>query len=431
MRSLFLALAAWTIQAHAVADLSGRVFSNIYLPVPGTSQKAHLIQQVQGLSLQYDPHFGEGQGANVDVLGLYYTATADPSMARSEAELREAYYRFHRDGIELRAGRQIISWGKTDVISPTDFLIGQDFRRFTPLTETRRLGADGVQVSFVPNQGDSAWSFTGVWNFDFAHSTVLLPPGSTSTHSEIHDAGNPPVTWDNSEVALKASYAPPSWDLALLYFRGFNHTAQLTKGDVTGGVDPVVAVEPRYTRVQSFGLDASYSFSRWVWRLESAYTKTDNDGALTAMYQPSHLDAVMGLERPFLTNWRVQAQALARYFPHYRDPASETGLGVIDEAINQALAKANSLQQGYDRSWKAGGTLRLSYGNDETTWNPEVFLISYPATQEVFIRPRVLWRTTSSLQFDAGMDRYVGPRETVIGRYTAYSAYFLEGRLLF
>lgn len=409
----------------------GRLFSNFYVPVKGSGSEQNLIQQAQGLSLELEPSFTENQSATFNLLGLAYSATADPRMPRQELDFREGYYRYSKNSWDFRAGRQIISLGKTDVITPTDFLIGHDFRRFTPETESRRIGADGVMLSFTPQEGASPFNLTAVWNLDFAKSKLLLPPGSTTANSQLLEVEDPPVTFENSEVLLKASWIQSSYDFSLKYFRGWNHTPQLTKGQVTGNFNPLVQIQPQFTKIQSLGFDTSLNLEQWVVRFETAYTRTSNDQASTALYQPSHLDAVLGLERSILENWRLQAQAVARYFPRYLDPNSETGAGLVDTTINRALAKANALVQAYDRSWKAGATLRIAYGSQEANWNPEIFVLSYPATDELFIRPRLLYRLTQSLQLDVGMDRYLGPKETVIGRYKPFSSYFLEARWLF
>ena len=54
--------------------------------------------------------------------------------------LREAWISYAKNGWEAKLGQQIIPWGKSDIINPTDFLTAKNYTFFNPDQEVRRLG---------------------------------------------------------------------------------------------------------------------------------------------------------------------------------------------------------------------------------------------------------------------------------------------------
>ena len=63
-------------------------------------------------------------------------------------ELREAFVDVRLGRLDLRAGRQIIAWGRADGVNPTDNLSGQDLTLLVPDDDDRRLGTTAVRASY-------------------------------------------------------------------------------------------------------------------------------------------------------------------------------------------------------------------------------------------------------------------------------------------
>ena len=66
---------------------------------------------------------------------------------RARGELREAFVTFASGPFELKAGRQIIAWGRADGINPTDNLTAQDLTLLAPDDSDRRLGSTAVRAT--------------------------------------------------------------------------------------------------------------------------------------------------------------------------------------------------------------------------------------------------------------------------------------------
>ena len=118
---------------------------------------------------------------------------------------------------------QTIPWGSSDVVNPTDFLTARDYSFYAVETEKTRTGAISVLVSH-------AWPHveTTVVATPVPPSTVLLlppnalPMGITLAEPEAFDH-----KLENTEVAGKMKFSGRKWDLALVGFRGFNHTPRI------------------------------------------------------------------------------------------------------------------------------------------------------------------------------------------------------------
>jgi hypothetical protein len=80
--------------------------------------------------------------SHVSVFGEGWAALRGPATAGDvRGELREAFVTVTSGPLEVRAGRQIIAWGRADGINPTDNLTGQDLTLLAPDDSDRRLGA--------------------------------------------------------------------------------------------------------------------------------------------------------------------------------------------------------------------------------------------------------------------------------------------------
>ena len=50
--------------------------------------------------------------------------------------------------LDVRAGRQIIAWGRADGLNPTDNLTGEDLTLLAPDDDDRRLGTTALRASY-------------------------------------------------------------------------------------------------------------------------------------------------------------------------------------------------------------------------------------------------------------------------------------------
>ena len=75
----------------------------------------------------------------------------DQDLARSGSsvswDIREGYAQLTRGQLDLRAGRQVIVWGRADKVNPTDAWSSRDFMLLAPNDDDQRLGVISLQAT--------------------------------------------------------------------------------------------------------------------------------------------------------------------------------------------------------------------------------------------------------------------------------------------
>ena len=279
---------------------------------------------------------------------------------RFRAALREAYVSMRKHGWMLRVGQQIIPWGSSDGVNPTDVLTAHDYSFFVVETEKTRSGAMSVLLSKAwPNIEASV-----VATPRHPTTVLLIPPGALPQYVTIAEAAPYEPKLENTEVAGKLKFSGPKWDFAWMGFRGFNHTPEL---EVVSADDMGAVVRQTHHRIYVAGIDGSASAGKLVARIEAAFVRTENYDGRDPTGQPTYLYGVFGLERPLGDRIRVQAQAIARSYPGWTGLDNVTGPDPATTGALQLVAAANALLLDYQNRYRPSGTLRIAYAERGAT----------------------------------------------------------------
>ncbi len=414
--------------AGAPWNLRGRIFSDIYVPTTRASENTYPYIATAAW-LQADPKFDERTFGNLiletNVVEAAESGSGGPTTRSVNVDLREAYLAYADAGWDLRIGRQIIPWGKSDIVNPTDFLSAKDFTRFNPDDEIKRIGATSVKTSWTPKDGSSPLTFSAVWTPIFPKSRLLIPVASIPTNVRIGPSNEAPTNLSASEVGLKATYFAPSWDVSLLGFRGWNHLPEFVFSSATA---TEVTVASSYHQIRAFGLDFSKTAEDWVFRGEGAYVWTENNDGLNPQIQPTHIDAVLGVEKAFGDSFRIQVQGILRHHPNYLSPDETPGATPNEILINRGIAVTNALVLGYQHKTREGATVRVSYISEQSGWEFDALGLMYFNDQDYLIRPKVTRAWTDTFKTSVGVDHHGGPERTQLGALTGYNSLFLEAK---
>ena len=207
-----------------------------------------------------------------------------------EGELREAYVIGRlTNSLDIKAGRQIVVWGKSDTIRITDVLNPLDLRE-PGLTDLEDLRLPVFMTKLDYYFGN--WNLSGIaiheirfdkqpaFGSDFYPYTTPLPP-----EEKLSDGG------DNTEygIALKGIFS--GWDLSFFYAHIFWDTPHATL--VTASLSPELLLS--HPRVHMMGSAVNVAIGNWIVKGEAAYI----DG-LEFFNEPDEsycrIDAMMGLE---------------------------------------------------------------------------------------------------------------------------------------
>ncbi|QTQ11557.1 hypothetical protein HRI96_04660 [Treponema parvum] len=194
--------------------------------------------------------------------------------SRTEIELKEAYADWTYGSFGIRAGRQIIVWGKSDGVQIVDIVC--------PLDNTSLTGSDITDQRLPVN----ALSFnlrSDMLSLDVTAIPVFTPAKMPQKDNPLYgvlfpsySSGNA-MTWKepeevrfslkNTEYAVRLSAWLPFADLAASFFTGNDDTAVYAmKSDASG-----ITLDGSYDRIYMSGLECAIPLSDFVLRGECAF----------------------------------------------------------------------------------------------------------------------------------------------------------------
>jgi len=407
---------AGSVEASEQPFWSGRVYFDAYAPLrdPNHSDFRELVSSIW---LTGAPKLAESSSAS-------FTLQAEARESGVTLGIREATVSWAKGNLDLRVGRQIVSWGKSDAVNPTDFLSAKNYTVFNPDEEVRRTGTELIQFSWVPARssgGSSPWVLTAVYAPKPARSRLLIADSTVPTGVTLVNGSSVPATGlDEGELGVKASYSQSSWDLEVLAFRGWNHLPDL---QLVG-----TSLTQTHHHESGLGINASASSGRFVFRAESAWIWTENPDGLNPLVEPTHWDSVLGVERSMGEDFRIQLQMISRVHPDFLKP-EDVFTSPVDPRL--ALAKANALVQGYQFKTRIGATFRAAYTSASTGFEAELFALGNFMGGDSLLRPRLSYPLTDSLRLTGGMEWYSGPRDRSLGALQDFNSVFAEAKASF
>ena len=339
-------------------------------------------------------------------------------------ELREGYFEVVREHWEIRAGKQIIVWGRADEINPTDVITPKNFLLLMPEGQPGyRFGTTALKLdAFLP------WAVraTGVWVPVFTPSVIPLdvPPGV-----EIEER-LPAIRLDEGSAGVKLDRSGGAVDGSLSYFYGFNPLPEIRVEEAhqdatTGNLAGRVALT--HARQHMIGADAATARGRFGYRAEVAYVDTSNEHGRRVDAVVPYLFYVVGVERSFLENLSVIVQYVGRFVPDRVDP--ERALADPDPVRGRArfLAARETfvINQQLD-TVQNGWSLRV----DKKFWNDtldcELLGLHYIERNDYYLRPKISYELADGWRGTVGGEVFGGPQRSFFGRVRKNTGAFVE-----
>ncbi len=333
--------------------------------------------------------------------GINDSARADGYSGR----LREGYLETGNDAWRWRVGRQIIAWGRSDRINPTDYLAPRDLTLLVPEDDEQRMGINAVQLRHA---FDDSLSLTAVLaDFD----ANRMPTGSLPANLDKRDEP------DALETALKLDHAGDSLDWSLSWFDGYERAPRYQ-----AVLAPALRFVSAYERKQAVGADFAWATGEWTVRGEFAHERLrlDCSGCRDERRKVSRL--VLGADRNFgeSANFNVQLFGVLR---DYREPSASGILRLVEEGSDR-------LNSEFDRrDW--GLTTRVSDTFFNERLRLEMSAVADLTGSSYVLRPRASYSLTDSLKLGAGVDHFQGARQSYFGVRKKNSVSFVEVSLVF
>lgn len=314
------------------------------------------------------------------------------STGNSRNRLREAYVETRSGAFDFRVGKQIIAWGRTDRLNPTDNLTPRDARLMAADVDEDRFGSMAGKASW---NMDAYTSITGIWLPEFQPNTLFLRSGFKET-----------VPNSRRQWAVKFDQSGKDLDWSISYFDGYDLNGDLSAARVL-----------KHYRTQVIGVDAATTRGAYRFAVESAFTRTEDPAGTDDFIKNPFLYTVVGVERDFGNNTSGIVQVFNRTVSNYSQPSTASRLHAI---------LANQL----DRT-QNGVSVRIAKKWWNETLETELAGVSLLDRHGYSVRPRMTYLWSDQVKILSGYEYYQGSSDTLYGLLHKNSLFFIEMRYFY
>lgn len=334
--SFALLSAAFALSAHAQDELSLQLngFVDSYHALQ--AEYPHKIMSSR-TRLRLEMRANYGEASLFSSVNLAYNSLIKD---QSGAFLREAYFDYAGKYLEVKAGRQIITWGVADGLRLTDLISPMDYTEFMANDyDDIRVPVNAINLKYPGESFSAELVFVPVPEYFVMPSgednpwTMPVPAGVSMDLS-----GTPEKRLKNSEVGGRLRFFLENLDFSLTALRTFN------KSPITvAGFDPVAksaVIKGVYEPMNVVGGDVSIPAGELVIRGEVAAYFGEPIALKNSMdyWHRSSFNALIGIDWYAGDNWTIMAQYMHKVIMDYQSVLGmEQNASMITARISKEL----------------------------------------------------------------------------------------------
>ncbi|MFQ5791211.1 MAG: DUF1302 family protein, partial [Acidobacteriota bacterium] len=297
--------------------------------------------------------------------------------------VREAYVDFSRAWLDLRAGRQIVTWGVGDLLFIND-VYPKDWAAFfsgRPL-EYLKLGVDAAKVHVATKALNAELVLIPFFqpdNLPGPERFFFFDPFSKVRNRLLRE---PATTAENAEIALRFYRRVLGSDLSFYAYRGYWRQPSF-RPDTPGSP---ARLRGFYPRLRSYGVSAQRNFGAALLNLEGGYydSRGDRRGVDPAVPN-SELRFLVGYQRQLAAELTLGAQYYAEILTDYLAYKSALPPGLpLRDRVRHLL------------------TIRLTQFLTYQTWKLSLFGFYSPSDQDLLLIPELWHAFTDRLSLTVG-----------------------------
>ncbi len=341
--------------------------------------------------------------------------TADGVSSDVDIDVRQASITVQlAEWLDLRAGRQVLTWGTGDFVFLND-LFPKDFVSFFVGREDEFLKAPSNAVKLT--------AYTGPVNFDVVWMPTFEPdrfitgerlsffdpstPGlvSASSMGQPLRSLTPAKELGNGELAVRAFRTVGGYELSLYGYAGY------TKQPLAFDSSVEIAT---HSRLRVYGTSARGSHLGGITYLESAYYDSADDEGIDPNVPNSQIRGLLGHERELVANLTLGAQ----YY--------------VEWTLDHGELIANSDTPEFEPSQaRHTVTTRLTYRLRQETLRLSLFGFGSPNDGDAHLRPTLHYSWSDAVSLAAGANVMLGDDPTFFGQLENNSNVYLRLRYSF
>lgn len=244
--------AAWNRAGNI--ELQSRFFAEDAL-WPGQASQAAQVSVTATAELRWRNGAGDQRASVIPF--LRWDSVDDE---RKLVDLREAYWAWEGDSIELLAGTNTVFWGVTESVHLVDIVNQTDAAG--DIDGEDKLGQPMVNVAWQQD-----WGLLSAYVLPYFRERGypgldgrLRTPLPVATDRAVYESSRKE---QHVDVALRYSHYVGDVDIGLSLFSGTSREPRL----VPAGDAPLLV--PYYDQIDQLGVDLQYTHDAWLWKLEA------------------------------------------------------------------------------------------------------------------------------------------------------------------
>lgn len=314
--------AAWRLSGATIFSASWSYAHDA--PAPGATDYRGLSRLRGKLSLEADGRLNETWRTHLSGYAFYDAAYALKGRSRysdefvdsmeSETELGEAFVqgRVHRT-LDLKVGRQIVVWGKSDSLRVTDVLNPLDNR------EPGMVDIEDLRLPLAMVRADlylGSWGFTALaipeirFNKNPAFGSDFYPSAMPSPREIIPGDGG-----KNTEYALAANGLFSGWDLSFYWAQLYDDAPHSV---IANGITLL-----EHSRLTMSGLAANVALGNWLMKSEAAHFRGVEYSGVTSEHPRT--DILLGADYSGFADTTVSLEVVNRRIGNYNAALMNSG----------------------------------------------------------------------------------------------------------
>jgi hypothetical protein len=246
---------------------SGRVVDELLFREEASYKFAPWLTVNGGFDARTDSHRQTARDGVVDA--------DDRSIQRPAFSVRRLSATIHRGKVTAEIGRQLIRWGKTDILNPTDRFAPKDY--LSSVVDTDFLGVTAARVTYESggNTVDLVWQpwFTPSRTPLLDQRWTALPPQAAGI--SIVDAGARYP--GGSQVGARWNHVGSGYEYSLCFFDGYQNLPSFDA--LLTPLTASVELTRTYPTLRLYGGDAAVPLPWVTVKGEAAYFSSSTPGA--------------------------------------------------------------------------------------------------------------------------------------------------------
>jgi len=240
-----------TLYPQEAVNDSGQVIGEIRLQHEGFYRPWKSLQFAESFDLRIDSHHQTEREFRLD--------WNNEGRKRALFSVRRLSAQYYRGGLTVEAGKQLVRWGRTDIINPTDRFAPRDY---LTVVDNDFLGIDAVRAIYERG----AHTIDAIWS---PHMTPSRIPLASQRWVIPPPEGTPPFVVqreipDGPQAGVRWSYVG-FVEFAAAFYDGFNHVPsyEFTPGSLV--------VKETYPELRMIGGDIGLPLPLVLLKAEAAY----------------------------------------------------------------------------------------------------------------------------------------------------------------